>query len=414
MDSYLLIGIVFLIIAVFLIWSIIRSKQNESENQKLRASLESEREETAKLREFIAALSQELRIPLNGINGLTNILIDENPKIKNNPYFKSLKFSSEYLLKLINNVVHLNYLESEEMKIHQEYFNIKITTKNLVNSFNYVINSTDNQLHFNFDPDINVTVKGDAAVLNQVLTNLITNALRFTRNGNIYVNVKLVKKTEEQNRICFEIKHDGNPLSSEDTNSIFNEFVNIENSKKSYLNGGLHSTIVNKLASSMGGEILNQDLGSEGYVYSLVLDFDIKEQKRKLTNGNIKKSNTMDKPKILVVDDNKLNLLVADKMLSHENFDCTTVDNGYDAIDLVKDNTYNVILMDINMPDINGIGTTKKIREFNTETPIIALTGVDVTQLNNQIMESGFNDYILKPYEKSVLLELINKHIKTD
>lgn len=122
----------------------------------------------------------------------------------------------------------------------------------------------------------------------------------------------------------------------------------------------------------------------------------------------------MDNKKLraLIVDDNKLNLLVADKMLSKENFDCSTIDNGFDAIELAKENQYDIILMDINMPKLNGIGTTKRIREFDPKTPIIALTAVDITQLNRQIMHAGLNDYILKPYNKNHLLEIINKHLE--
>jgi len=117
------------------------------------------------------------------------------------------------------------------------------------------------------------------------------------------------------------------------------------------------------------------------------------------------------KIKALIVDDNKINLMVTSKLLVDENFDCVTVDNGFDAIELVKKDSFDIVLMDVNMPNLNGVGATKKIREFNTEIPIIAFTAVDVTQLNEQMIRAGLNDYILKPFEKGQLLDKIHQYV---
>lgn len=175
---------------------------------------------------------------------------------------------------------------------------------------------------------------------------------------------------------------------------------------------GINSKIINRLALALNAEIIIQNDSHLGSEYALVIDFKSQVSKETINHNSASLNNPIaSKFRVLIVDDNKLNLLVADKILSKENFDCTTIDNGFDAIELVRKNEYDVILMDINMPKLNGIGTTKRIREFDTKTPIIALTAVDVTQLNKQIIQAGLNDYILKPYNKNHLLEMIHRHI---
>ncbi|RKN25538.1 response regulator [Aquimarina sp. AD1] len=263
-------------------------------------------------------------------------------------------------------------------------------------------------MDLDFDNDIPEKLHGNPAILSQILMNLISNALRFTKNGNIVFSVHLINKKGKLNNISFKIKHDGNEVSEEDEKSIYQEFIDIEKVKKSYLGTGINSTIVKRLAKSIGGEIILQNNSQAGSEYAFVLNLEAINQNNKGANPDANNN----KQKALIVDDNKLNLLVADKILSKENFECTTIDNGFDAIELAKDHTYDIILMDINMPKLNGIGTTKRIREFDNETPIIALTAVDVTQLNRQIMQAGLNDYILKPYDKSILLEMINKYVE--
>ncbi|WP_161634362.1 response regulator [Aquimarina pacifica] len=365
---------------------------------------------------FITMLSQELRTPLYGIMGLTNLLAEEQPELKDNKRLKSLKFSGDYLLTLINNVLNVNIIDNKEVIAKSVVFDLKEVVQNLLNSFSYATESSDNKLHFEFDPEIENNIKGDPAILSQILMNLVNNALRFTKNGNIYFSVGLVKKQNGISNISFKISHDGDEISDEAESSIYREFINIEKAKKSYLGKGINSKIVNRLARAINAEIIVENNSRVGSQYTILVDLESAEEITDVKEGNPNlsdkvPSSSTSRLKALIVDDNKLNLLVADKMLSQENFDCTTIDNGFDAIDLAKDNDYDIILMDINMPKLNGIGTTKRIREFDTKTPIIALTGVDITQLNRQIVQAGLNDYLLKPYNKITLLEMINKYL---
>ncbi len=406
---YYIIGIILLFGIIYLGYRcFILSKKLKNKNNELDSLLSSTEKKTQMNQEFISSLSQELRTPLYGIMGLTNILANEHPQLESNKNLRSLKFSGDYLLTLINNVLQINVLESEEITPIKKPFNLKELTENIINSFSYAIENSDNSLHSEFDPDLPETLNGNPAIISQILMNLISNALRFTRNGNVVFSAHLINKKGNVNHISFKVTHDGNEVSEEDKKSIYQEFIGIENVQKSYLGTSVNSTIVKRLAKSLNGEIILQNNSQSGSEYAFVVDLET-------FNPNDETNQTAgssDRQKVLIVDDNKLNLLVADKILSKENFECTTIDNGFDAIELAKDNSYDIILMDINMPKLNGIGTTKRIREFDGTTPVIALTAVDVTQLNRQIMRAGLNDYILKPYDKSVLLEMIHKYVR--
>ncbi len=418
MTYYILGGLLFITILFF--WMRCRSikKALNLKNSELQSLQQKTEGQFKAQQDYISLLSQELRIPLYGIMGLTTLIAEEHPEIKENKKLKSLKFTGDYLLTLINNVLHVNYLDSEEVNVQNIVFDLKEVTQNLTNSFSYATENSDNILEYDFDEEIDQKVVGDPALVSQILINLLSNALRFTKNGNVQFSINLIKKKENTFTISFKVSHNGYEVSQEDQKSIYQEFINIDQAKASYLGTGLNSRIVKKLAKVLGGEIIIENNTKSGSEYAFVIDFkihntvkqitEIGDTPEKTTNAGVEQDGKL---KALIVDDNKLNLLVADKMLSKENFICTTIDNGFDAIDLAKENHYDIILMDINMPKLNGIGTTKKIREFDPKTPIIALTAVDVTQLNRQIIHAGLNDYILKPYNKNNLLEIINKHL---
>ena len=400
----LILSFLLVVSSVFYIYTQRKLKKKNEEYQILKREFDLQ---TQLSEDFISSLSHELRTPLYGVMGLTNLLADEYPQIKESRNFKSLKFSGDHLLNLINNVLQVNYLNSPNIAINSGYFSLKELCDNLISSFRYATENSGNNLHFNYDNAINSHIKADSAILTQILISLITNALRFTKNGNVYFSVNLIKDREHSYSVSFNVKHDGSGISTEDEKFIYREFLNVDLAKKTFLGSSVYGMIINRLAQALEGEIITKNEDRTGSEYILVCNFD-----KKTEQLSEEDSDKTEKLKVLIVDDNKLNLLVADKMLSQENFDCTTIDNGFDAIELVKDNTYDIILMDINMPKLNGIGTTKRIREFNASVPIIALTAVDVTQINRQILQAGLNDYILKPYDKKHLIELINKNLK--
>ncbi|MFC5045647.1 response regulator [Aquimarina hainanensis] len=406
MTYVIISGGIFLVALFLLIKSRLTITSLKTKNKELQASYEEVQFKSNEQNEFIYSLIQELRTPLYGIMGLTHLIVDEHPEIGQDKKLKSLKFAGDHLLTLINNVLQVHAIDNNDITVQQTVFNLKESLQNMLNSFSY---TTDNssKLHFNYDRRITKLVKGDQTILSQILMNLICNALRFTKNGNVFFSVDLIKESPTINTIKFSIKHDGSELSKEDQNSIYDEFTNIEKAKRSYLGAGINYKIIKKLTDTINSTITIDNNPAIGSEYSFTVTY---ETFQKLEDYLELPKEKEEKIKVLVVDDNKLNLLVAQKILTKENLICQTLDNGFDAIELLKNEQFDIVLMDINMPNLNGIGTTKRIRKFNTKTPIIALTAVDITQLNLQITQAGINDYILKPYNKNHLLQVIHKH----
>ncbi len=398
----LIIGLVILVFSIVIIIIQRKNKELSSQNNDLSSQNDRLLKQSKLDHQFVSNLSAELRTPLYGIIGLTNLLSVEHPELKEDQNIKSLKFSGDYLLTLINNLLQVNRIDNSDVKARSINFKIKEVVQNLVNSFRYATENSNNKIDLNFDDTISNNLKGDPLILSQILMNLINNALRFTRNGKVNIAAMLVEGSDEKNKITFSIKHNGKEISKEEEKSIYYEFTKNRRSQGSYLGTGVNTTIVNTLSDAINGTLSLNNKDGEFTESLLTVDFD----RGKESDGDVGK-----KIKALVVDDNKINLMVTSKLLNDENFDCKTVDNGFDAIEMVKENNFDIVLMDVNMPNLNGVGATKKIREFNTEIPIIAFTAVDVTQLNEQMIRAGLNDYILKPFEKGQLLDKIYQHV---
>ncbi|MFP2994669.1 response regulator [Spongiivirga sp. MCCC 1A20706] len=402
MSYQLIIGLLVGVFAIVIFLMQNRNQRLSRQNNTLTDQNEKLLKQSKLDHQFVSNLSAELRTPLYGIIGLTNLLSEEHPELKEDQNIKSLKFSGDYLLTLINNVLQVNNIDDGSVKARSINFNIKEVTQNLVNSFRYATENSNNTIELNFDDSIHAKLQGDPLILSQILMNLINNALRFTRNGQVKVSAILVNQTEDHNTITFSIKHNGKEISKEEEKSIYYEFTKNRRSQGSYLGTGVNTTIVNTLSNAINGTLSLNNKADEFTESLLTVSFAI---------GKESEADMGKKLKALVVDDNKINLMVTSKLLIDENFDCETVDNGIDAIELVRNNNFDIVLMDVNMPNLNGVGATKKIREFNTEIPIIAFTAVDVTQLNEQMIRAGLNDYILKPFEKGQLLDKIYQHV---
>ncbi|NER16716.1 ATP-binding response regulator [Spongiivirga citrea] len=398
----IVIGLVIFVFSVVIFFMQRTSSKIAKQNKELATQNDQLLKQSKFDQQFVSNLSAELRTPLYGIIGLTNLLSEEHPELKEDQNIKSLKFSGDYLLTLINNILQVSKMDDNDVKARSIRFNIKEVVQNLVSSFRYATENTNNTIELNFDDAISNQLKGDPLILSQILMNLINNALRFTRNGEVKINAMLVDSDEASNKITFSVKHNGKEISKEEEKSIYYEFTKNRRSQGNYLGTGINTAIVNRLSESING-VLNLNKKDGEFTESLLtISFDIGKE----SDADLGK-----KIKALIVDDNKINLMVTSKLLVDENFDCVTVDNGLEAIELVREGDFNIVLMDVNMPNLNGVGATKKIREFNKDIPIIAFTAVDVTQLNEQMIRAGLNDYILKPFEKGQLLDKIYHHV---
>lgn len=365
-------------------------------------------------RRFVSRVSHELRTPLYGVVGLTDILVERYPQLENDENLKALKFSGNYLMTLINNILQVDKMDADKIVIEKKPFYIERLVQDLGNTFNFSLNKGNNKLHLHFDKDIHQPLMGDDVKISQVLINLLGNASKFTKNGNIWLDLHLMDASASTNTVRFTVRDDGPGISEEDQKVIFDEFSQVGEKQTTYQGTGLGLSIVKSLVEAMGSKIVLRSEPNKGTKLSFEICFAIGTVKKTIKVGNPSSITVSNKSKntVLVVDDNKTNLLIARKYLESDKFNCVVLENGYDAIDIMGKEHFDLVLMDINMPGINGIETTKRLRAINDKVPIIAFTAVDHSESNKDYVVAGFNDLIIKPSSKDQLLEIVWKNLK--
>ncbi|MEP3839025.1 MAG: response regulator [Algibacter sp.] len=367
---------------------------------------------------FISNVSHELRTPLYGVVGLTSIMLENsNLDEANVKYLKSLKYSGDYLLNLINDVLQVSKIESKKLEINNTTVHLKSLIQNVTDSFDYSLGESNNQMHILIDDRIPEFILCDKLRLSQVLFNLIGNSIKFTQNGNISVVANLKQIDTENVLIAFEVVDDGPGISKEKQGSIFDNFTQLnENSNTGYQGAGLGLSIASKIVKLFNSRIeLQSELGT-GSIFSFVVSFKIDtnaiEQIKSEQNENVLTSYSPENLRILIAEDNKINQIVTSNLLKKENFQFDIVENGLEALKAFKKNTYDLILMDINMPLMDGNEATLKIREFNNQIPIIALTASSKDELMLNKLDKGFDDIITKPFDNDLFFNTINKLIE--
>ncbi len=368
-------------------------------------------EQVAELKtKFISTVSHELRTPLYGVIGLSTILLDRNKNKEDSEFLKLLKFSADHLLNLINDVLQITKMDSYEVKLHDTNVNIKNLVKNIKSSMEYQLGKNQNEFHLNFDETIPNMVIGDSVRLSQIIINLVSNASKFTDKGNVWLRLKNQHISDDAIEILFEVEDDGIGIALNKQEEIFENFsqVNVNNYEAGT---GLGLSIVKKLLDLHDSSIALESIPGKGSKFSFVIKFDLEFSKS---------LNTLDKDffigdnsdyTILIVEDNKINQIVTKNVLKREHFKSEIANDGLEAVAMVKEKEYDLILMDLNMPNMDGIEATKIIREFNSHTPIVALTASETKETIKEVFNSGFNDFINKPYKDFEFFQRIKKNI---
>ncbi|MEW7292510.1 tetratricopeptide repeat-containing hybrid sensor histidine kinase/response regulator [Aquimarina sp. 2304DJ70-9] len=393
----------------------LRARANEllqNKNTELILAKENaERASEAKV-QFLSTITHELRTPLYAVTGLTHLLLEESPTPNQKEHLNSLKFSGEYLLSLINNILDLNKLEANKVEIENTSFNLKKRINDVLIALGKSAKDRKNRLHYEFDDSIPLKLKGDPLKVSQILINLIGNSIKFTQDGDIWIRVKYTQQIDNKVFLSFEIEDNGVGISEKKQQSIFENFTqgSVQINRK-FGGTGLGLSIVKNLLSLMDSEInLESELG-KGSKFIFDLKFEIFEDKSTDYIEAAKKIDysAMIEKHILIVEDNKINQLITRKILEKNKIICDVADNGDIAVNKAKENSFDLILMDIHMPGISGIEATKQIREFDKEIPIIALTAVTLDDNLDEFYDSGFNDIIPKPYKTEEFFTKLHK-----
>ncbi len=389
--------------------------RKENEEALVRAKEAAETAAIAKSR-FLSVMSHEIRTPMNAVIGFTNLL-QHNARPDQQEYLNVLKFSADNLMVIINDILDISKIEAGKIEFEQDKFDLKVLLDNIYAAQQQAADEKDILFDLNFDQGIPVQIEGDRVRLGQILNNLISNAIKFTQRGKVSVVCKLLKETARTVKVYFEIKDTGIGIPIDKLEHIFDVFSQASSSTTRMFGGtGLGLAISRRLVGLMGGEIkVESEVGKGSCFY---FELNLKKSKSTLAvpvkKYDIKDAyNELNGLQILLVEDNPINVMVARRFLERWGITCDVAENGKIGLEMIVLTDYDMVLMDIQMPVMDGYEATIAIRKMGgkyAELPIIALTASALLEIRNQVIASGMSDYVTKPFKPEELYEKISHY----
>lgn len=367
--------------------------------------------------EFLSSMSHEIRTPLNAILGFSNALLDDSKDEKTTEDAKCIVDASENLLELVDGILDISKIEANKMELVNSEYETRTVLESLVTMTQTRLKDKPIQLKVTFDEEIPQMLFGDSAKLKQIILNLLTNAVKYTERGFIEFKVDSIRKGNTV-RLVISVEDSGIGIKKEDIDKLFSKFTRLELDKNISIEGtGLGLAITEKLVEMMNGKIVVQSEYGIGSKFIVAVDQGYVESTEKVTDvlpvRLAKRTKNYNKKKILVVDDNKLNLKVAEKVLEPYNVVVTLVESGDEGIAKLKSETYDLVLLDDMMPNKTGVETLAEIKATypGFSTPVVVLTANAINGMREEYLAKGFDEYLAKPIDKVELGEILNKFL---
>ncbi|MFN2394447.1 MAG: PAS domain S-box protein [Bacteroidales bacterium] len=399
-----------------IVFDISQSKRIENELQKAKETAE---EATRVKSFFISNLSHEIRTPLNNIIGLAQLIIDEDnlsPELLDN--MKSIKFSSDHLLEVINEVLDFSKIEAGKIEFEETDFDVISLVKESSKTFDFKAREKAIDLNVNIDTAVPKVLKGDPARLRQILLNLLSNAVKFTSEGHVSIDVKVMNMQDDKVDIKFSVSDTGKGIPEDQLPGIFESYTQAtKDTARKFGGTGLGLAICKKLTELLNGDIGVKSIEGMGSTFWVDLPLKISEKPNIAElgkpGGRLKNLKGV---KILLVEDDTMNQYVITKLLKKWLAELGIAENGLQAIEMLKKENFNLVLMDLHMPELDGYETAERIRDKSTDVlnhnvPIIALTADVTSETRQRVLDAGMNDYITKPSDQETMFDKINRAV---
>ena len=371
--------------------------------------------------DFLSTMSHEIRTPLNAVIGVSNLLLLEDPKKEQLENLHALKYSSEHLLELVNDILDFNKIASGSIELEETDFNLDRILDGLRSIFHHKAKSKNIRFTIKKDSALPSMLVGDSTRVTQILSNLINNAIKFTEEGKVVLDIELEHENQDLAMIRFEVSDTGIGISEDKQERIFQSFAQADsNTTRKYGGTGLGLAICKKLVELMGGELWVESTEGKGSTFGFVLEFqkskveeDVQDEEQSSESFNMDDVESLKGIKILVAEDNHLNILVISKFLAKWDVIFEIAENGKRAVEMAEENCYDLILMDLQMPEMSGFDATKIIRQgnnpLNKTLPIYALSASAGIDIRKKIKNYGLNGLICKPFNPKELYRTLSK-----
>lgn len=391
----------------------LKKRQRELMEEKQKA------EEAGKAKaSFLSTMSHEIRTPLNGISGIAHILMEEEYLPHQAEYIRTLKFSANHLMAIVNDILDFSKIEAGAISIEHVPFNLEELLAEIKNA--NLIRAQDKQIKLKLkrDDELPQFVTGDPVRLSQILNNLVNNAVKFTDSGEVIMDVQVEQLNAERVQVRFSVKDTGIGIAKEKQENLFEQFCQVDSSvTRRYGGTGLGLAIAKRLLDLQGSAIQLKSEEAVGSAFSFVLSFDIPARVHLPTRKSATRSDefqTFEGATILLAEDNEANTLIAKKFMRNWGVKIVHVTTGKEAVEQVQKRHFDLVLMDLQMPVMDGYEATMLIREAGNspfELPIVALTASAIHTEREQALEAGMNDFITKPFSPAELHTKLKKYL---
>lgn len=372
--------------------------------------------------EFLSCMSHEIRTPINGVIGIASLLQDEDLNERQQEYVRTLNFTAQHLSAIVSDILDFSKIESGHMTFERASFNLDKNCHDILNLFAGKAEEKNIAVHFNPSPMSDYSLYGDYVRLNQVLSNLLSNAIKFTAKGSVTLSYSILHEDRHRVKICFNVKDTGIGIPEKQQKQIFESFTQADETiTRQYGGTGLGLTICKKLIELQGGTISLSSREGEGSEFLVTLEFE-----KHVYNDNVlrtittaEKNNTKDLSgmRILVAEDNNVNAMVLTRFLSKWKIESSVVKDGVEALELLNRESFDLVLMDIQMPVMDGIEATIQIRRSDKpglrDIPVVAFTADASLDTHRELIRIGFNHCLTKPFNPEALFSFLKKQYET-